>query len=193
MFSPGQSRASVLQAAAMAAKWWEPPRDALDTMVLGAADLDALTGLRHVDFTSFDPTLKARQSSVSLMQGAGSCRPGCPDRAALCRLYAVRSHAEGAPGFRTPIVLGVDLDAQSMLRHVDFTPFNLTLKASLSMGHTCTSMDLDALSGLHRVQFTVFDPTLKAPPRLERTACCEQQGAGCCECACTSWVAPPPV
>ncbi len=57
-FSPGQSRSSVLQAAAMAAKWWEPPRDALDTMVLGAADLDALSGLRHIDFTPFDPTLK---------------------------------------------------------------------------------------------------------------------------------------
>ena len=29
-FSPGQSRTNVLQAAAMAAKWWEPPRDALE-------------------------------------------------------------------------------------------------------------------------------------------------------------------
>ena len=59
-FSPGQSRTSVLQAAAMAAKWWEPPRDALDTMVLGAADLGALSGLRHADFAPFDPVLKAR-------------------------------------------------------------------------------------------------------------------------------------
>jgi citrate lyase beta subunit len=57
-FAPGQSRASVLQAAAMAAKWWEPPRDALDAMVLGAADLGSLAGLRHTAFTPFDPTLK---------------------------------------------------------------------------------------------------------------------------------------
>ena len=69
-FSPGQSRTSVLQAAAMAAKWWEPPRDALDTMVLGAADLDALKGLRHVDFTPFDPTLKARSALSRLL---GQC------------------------------------------------------------------------------------------------------------------------
>ncbi len=42
----------------MAAKWWEPPRDALDAMVLGAADLGSLAGLRHTAFTPFDPTLK---------------------------------------------------------------------------------------------------------------------------------------
>ena len=57
----------------MAAKWWEPPRDALDTMVLGAADLDALKGLRHVEFTPFDPTLKARSGSEHL---SCWCGPG---------------------------------------------------------------------------------------------------------------------
>ena len=72
-FSPGQSRTSVLQAAAMAAKWWEPARDALDTMVLGAADLDALSGLRHVDFTPFDPTLKARTALNHLRCLAAWC------------------------------------------------------------------------------------------------------------------------
>ncbi|KAK9839605.1 hypothetical protein WJX81_000469 [Elliptochloris bilobata] len=69
-FAPGQSRASVLQAAAMAAKWWEPPRDALDTMVLGAADLGALSGLRHVDFTPFDPTLKRTEANIQAAGGA---------------------------------------------------------------------------------------------------------------------------
>ena len=37
----------TLQAAAMAAKWWEPPRDALDTMTLGAADLESLKPYKH--------------------------------------------------------------------------------------------------------------------------------------------------
>ena len=60
MFSEGQDRASVLRAAAMAAKWWEPPRDALDTMVLRAAALHELEGYSHLDFTPFDPALKAR-------------------------------------------------------------------------------------------------------------------------------------
>ena len=48
----------MVLAAAMAAKWWEPPRDALDTMVLGCASLRELTGYSHVDYTPFDPVLK---------------------------------------------------------------------------------------------------------------------------------------
>ncbi len=48
----------MLQAAAMAAKWWEPARDALDTMVLRSARLHELEGYRHVDFMPFDPAVK---------------------------------------------------------------------------------------------------------------------------------------
>ncbi|KEG05511.1 proton motive ATPase, partial [Trypanosoma grayi] len=39
-FEEGYDLQSVLVMAALAAKWREPPRDALDTMVLGAANLD---------------------------------------------------------------------------------------------------------------------------------------------------------
>lgn len=52
---------STLQLAAMAAKWWEPPRDALDTMVLNACNKDALSPYKHLDFIPFDPTLKVSQ------------------------------------------------------------------------------------------------------------------------------------
>jgi hypothetical protein len=58
LYSEGEERHSVLQAAAMAAKWWEPPRDALDSMVLKAAALHELDGYTHLDFTPFDPALK---------------------------------------------------------------------------------------------------------------------------------------
>jgi H+-transporting ATPase len=37
VFAPGQDRATLLLAAALAAKWREPPRDALDRLVLSAA------------------------------------------------------------------------------------------------------------------------------------------------------------
>lgn len=67
----------------MAAKWWEPPRDALDTMVLGAADLDALKGLRHVDFTPFDPTLKAR-SALGHLLGQSTLHPAPLTMLAAC-------------------------------------------------------------------------------------------------------------
>lgn len=40
----------LLKLAALAAKWKEPPRDALDTLVLGSVDLDALEVFEQVRF-----------------------------------------------------------------------------------------------------------------------------------------------
>jgi hypothetical protein len=62
VFSEGHDRHSVLQAAAMAARWWEPARDALDTMVLNAAALHELEPYSHVDYMPFDATVKVRRS-----------------------------------------------------------------------------------------------------------------------------------
>jgi hypothetical protein len=39
LFQEDISRDDVIMYAALAAKWHEPPKDALDTMVLGVADL----------------------------------------------------------------------------------------------------------------------------------------------------------
>ena len=62
MFSEGEDQHSVLQAAALATKWWEPARDALDTMVLDAAQLHELEGFQHTDFVPFDPAVKVQRS-----------------------------------------------------------------------------------------------------------------------------------
>jgi H+-transporting ATPase len=42
----------------MAAKWKEPPRDALDTLVLGAVDMPSMASVVQTDFMPFDPTVK---------------------------------------------------------------------------------------------------------------------------------------
>lgn len=55
---------STVQYAAMAAKWKEPAKDALDTMVLGAADLEALNAYEMVDHMPFDPILKRTESTI---------------------------------------------------------------------------------------------------------------------------------
>lgn len=60
VFAEGADRRGVLQAAAMATKWWEPARDALDTMILNAAKLEELSAYSHLDFMPFDATVKAR-------------------------------------------------------------------------------------------------------------------------------------
>jgi magnesium-transporting ATPase (P-type) len=63
-YTAGETRDSILQAAALAARWKEPPRDALDTMVLGTAKLDALDVYEQVDFMPFDPTVKRTEGTI---------------------------------------------------------------------------------------------------------------------------------
>lgn len=48
----------LLILAALAAKWREPPRDALDTLVLTCADLPKCDEYTQLDFTPFDPATK---------------------------------------------------------------------------------------------------------------------------------------
>jgi H+-transporting ATPase len=57
-FMRGLDRDNVLLLAALAAKWKEPPRDALDTLVLTSADLSECDKYNQIDFTPFDPTTK---------------------------------------------------------------------------------------------------------------------------------------
>lgn len=54
----------TVQYAALAAKWGEPAKDALDKMVLGAADLDALQAYTLLTHLPFDPTTKRTESTV---------------------------------------------------------------------------------------------------------------------------------
>ncbi|EIE23688.1 plasma-membrane proton-e [Coccomyxa subellipsoidea C-169] len=70
LYAEGEDRHSVLQAAAAAAKWWEPPRDALDSMVLKAAALHELEGYTHLDFTPFDPAIKRTEATVQAPDGS---------------------------------------------------------------------------------------------------------------------------
>ena len=48
-YLPGLDQRELLRLAALAAKWREPPRDALDVLVLGTADRASLEGYTQVD------------------------------------------------------------------------------------------------------------------------------------------------
>jgi H+-transporting ATPase len=63
-FSAEHTRESVLVLAALAAKWREPPRDALDTMVLGSADLDECDKYTQLEFIPFDPKIKRTEATL---------------------------------------------------------------------------------------------------------------------------------
>jgi len=60
----GETQYSILRYAAMAAKWHEPARDALDTMVLGQADLPSLDVIEQLDYMPFDPVVKRTEGTL---------------------------------------------------------------------------------------------------------------------------------
>ena len=61
----------VLTMAALATKWREPPKDALDTLVLNASILDraALDTYTQLDFIPFDPTRKRTEATLKATDG----------------------------------------------------------------------------------------------------------------------------
>jgi H+-transporting ATPase len=66
IYTPGETYESVLFQAALAAKWKEPPRDALDTMVLKTSgqDLSKCDAYTQLDFTPFDPRTKRTEGKL---------------------------------------------------------------------------------------------------------------------------------
>ncbi|KAI9989873.1 hypothetical protein PInf_020164 [Phytophthora infestans] len=64
IFHPTATREEVLITAALAAKWKEPPKDALDTLVLNAIDLRPLDQYTMMDHMPFDPSVKRTESTI---------------------------------------------------------------------------------------------------------------------------------
>ncbi len=64
IYTAGETQKSILAYAAMAAKWNEPPRDALDTLTLGAVDRSLLEDVEAVDYVPFDPIIKRTEGTV---------------------------------------------------------------------------------------------------------------------------------
>lgn len=81
VYTPGMDQREVLRMAALAAKWKEPPRDALDTLVLTQADLSSLEHFEQLDFVPFDPTVKRTEGTVRDTQTGRTfkCTKGAPN------------------------------------------------------------------------------------------------------------------
>ena len=65
-YLPGLDQRKLLHLGALAAKWHEPPRDALDTLVLTCEtqDLSALDVYEQIDYMPFDPTVKRTEGTI---------------------------------------------------------------------------------------------------------------------------------
>jgi H+-transporting ATPase len=69
IYVEGETQYTALRFAAMASKWNEPARDALDTLVHGAADLKSLADVQQIDYMPFDPTIKRTEGTIRLPSG----------------------------------------------------------------------------------------------------------------------------
>eukprot|EP00927_Polykrikos_kofoidii_P085518 TRINITY_DN9327_c1_g1_i1.p1 TRINITY_DN9327_c1_g1~~TRINITY_DN9327_c1_g1_i1.p1 ORF type:complete len:909 (+),score=223.15 TRINITY_DN9327_c1_g1_i1:174-2900(+) len=77
-----KNRGDVLTLAALAAKWWEPPKDALDTLVLNAVNCNRLTeeGYTQLDYIPFDPSLRRTEAVIKTPFGVTlKVMKGAPD------------------------------------------------------------------------------------------------------------------
>jgi H+-transporting ATPase len=77
----GSTRADLIKYAALAAKWWEPPKDALDALILGSTDCKALSaaGYEQSQYTPFDPIRKRTEAVVKKGHDTLRVMKGAPD------------------------------------------------------------------------------------------------------------------
>merc|ERR1719218_48692 len=64
IYKKGETQYSLLRYAAMAAKWWEPPRDALDTLTLNSVDMPSMSAVEQLAYMPFDPIVKRTEGTV---------------------------------------------------------------------------------------------------------------------------------
>ena len=64
IYCEGETQESTLLLAAMAAKWNEPPRDALDRLTLGSVNRALLEDFEQLDYMPFDPLIKRTEGTV---------------------------------------------------------------------------------------------------------------------------------
>jgi H+-transporting ATPase len=64
IYCHGENQESTLMFAAMAAKWNEPPRDALDRLTLGSVNRTLLENFEQIDYMPFDPLVKRTEGTV---------------------------------------------------------------------------------------------------------------------------------
>jgi len=64
VFTPEDTQYTLLRYGAMAAKWFEPAKDALDRLILSSVDTNSLVLVDLLDHLPFDPTIKRTESTV---------------------------------------------------------------------------------------------------------------------------------
>jgi H+-transporting ATPase len=64
IYLDNETQESTLMYGAIAAKWKEPPRDALDRLILGNVKMELLDNFEQTDYMPFDPEVKRTEGTV---------------------------------------------------------------------------------------------------------------------------------
>lgn len=64
IYHEGETMESILVLGCLAAKWKEPPRDALDRLTIGSVNKDLLESYEQIDYMPFDPSIKRTEGRV---------------------------------------------------------------------------------------------------------------------------------
>jgi H+-transporting ATPase len=95
IYKDGESQYTLLRYSAMAARWKEPPRDALDTLTLESVDMTSLEAVEQLDFMPFDPMVKRTAGTVREKGRIFKTSKGAPHiLLRLCKDEAVRKRCE---------------------------------------------------------------------------------------------------
>ena len=118
IYRTGETQYTLLRYAAMAAKWKEPPRDALDTLTLSEVDMSSLEKVQQTDFMPFDPIVKRTEGTVVENGKKFKTTKGAPH--VLCKLCKDESvvrkceddvHRLGLRGIRALAVAKTDSES----------------------------------------------------------------------------------
>jgi H+-transporting ATPase len=79
VYEEGLDQYTLLRYGAMAAKWKEPPKDALDTLVLKTVDMESMEGVEQSAYMPFDPVVKRTEGTVTENGKTFKCTKGAPN------------------------------------------------------------------------------------------------------------------
>ena len=155
------SREGLLLYAALATKWREPAKDAIDALVLGAVDMSSLGGFDQLDFVPFDPREKRNEASLRDVHTGEVFKvtKGAPhvlalllhaDDAAVMEAIDAATNSFAARGIRTLAVARTRGERWCALGLLTFTdpprPDTMaTLKKAATLGVSCKMITGDSV------------------------------------------------
>eukprot|EP01036_Dinobryon_divergens_P031907 gene31907-41398_t len=168
VYHKGETQYSLLRYAAMATKWKEPPKDALDTLTLSAADIASLATIEQLHHMPFDPVVKRTESTIRdrVTGQIYKTTKGAPH--VIIRLIAANYHTHSSHAVDTvPAISGIANLEESNGTHNSDSIYSDKSRAGL-IAETCRRLDLGSHIMAADVLPSLDVNTRQKPPNLAR-------------------------